>query len=340
VAPPTRPIFISGTVVIDDGSPMPGSVNIQSICSASQRTVAHTTPRGDFSFQWADKAASVFADASDSARISGFGGSGSGAGANSATSGRTADPLADCDLRAELPGFTSSRVSLYNHTMDNNIDIGAIVLHRITGDEGTVVSMLSLKAPKDAKKSYEKGTEQVHAKKLKDAQDDFRKAVASYPQYADAWLSLGRVDAQLGSRDEARTDFRKAMDLDVKLVGPWQELGYMSSDEAKWEDAVRYLDQAVKLDPVSSPMAWYFSAMANYNLGHYEAAERSLRAEMKIDRGTNPRSKYLLGLVLIARKDLAGGAEALRSYIASSPNSQEVDTARQQLVRVESALGK
>jgi hypothetical protein len=51
-------------------------------------------------------------------------------------------------------------------------------------------------------------------------------------------------------------------------------------------------------------MAWYFNAMANYNLGRFEQAERSVRAEMKLDK--NPRAQYLLGLVPIARKDLRG----------------------------------
>jgi tetratricopeptide (TPR) repeat protein len=325
---------------VDDGSPLPGSVNIQSICSSAQRTVAHTSSNGDFGFQWADKSGSVFADASDSARFSGFGPAATGTSTNSAMPGRTVDPLSDCDLKAELAGYTSSRVSLYNHTMENSIDIGAIVLHRITGDEGTVVSMLSLRAPKDAKKSFDKGREQARGKKLGDAEVSFQKAVASYPQYADAWLSLGRVQSQMGSRDEAHADFRKAMELDGKLVGPWQELGYMASDQAKWDEAARYLEQAVKLDPMNSPMAWYFNAMANYNLGRFEVAEQSLRAEMRLDHGANPRAKYLLGLVLIARKDPAGGADALRSYIASSPNAQELESAKKQLSRAESQLGK
>jgi Tfp pilus assembly protein PilF len=82
-----------------------------------------------------------------------------------------------------------------------------------------VVSLLSLKAPRDAKKNFDKGTEQARANKLADAAASFQKSVASYPQYADAWLSLGKVQEQLGAKDAAREDFQKAMDLDDKLVG-------------------------------------------------------------------------------------------------------------------------
>jgi protein O-GlcNAc transferase len=210
------------------------------------------------------------------------------------------------------------------------------VLHKITGDEGRVVSLLSLKAPKDARKNFDKGTQQAHANKLTDAQASFQKSVTTYPQYADAWLGLGRVQLQLGSKDTARESFQKAMDLDSKLVGPWQELGYMASDGSKWQDAARYLDQAVKLDPTDSPRAWYFSAMANYNLGRFEQAERSVRASLRLDK--NAHAEYLLGMVLVARKDLRGGADAFRTFLASSPNSEEADMAKKQLTRIESQL--
>ena len=346
VAPPPKPIYLAGTVIVDDGSPLPANVNIKSVCGGTrQRTVAHTSSAGDFGFQWGNTGG-VFEDASESGHGpgnlsgsgSGISGGGNASGSAGGSGGRTTDPLADCDLQAESPGYTSSKVSLYQHASFDNFDVGAIVLHRITGDEGRVVSLLALKAPKDAKKNFDKGTDQLRSNKLTDAAASFQKSVTTYPQYADAWLSLGRVQLQLGTKDAARESFQKAMDLDDKLVGPWQELGYMASDQSKWEDAARYLDKAVRLDPMSSPMAWYFSAMANYNLGRFEEAERSVRAELKLDK--NAHAEYLLGMVLIARKDLKGGADALRTYLASSPKPEEAATARKQLSQVESQLGQ
>ena len=146
------------------------------------------------------------------------------------------------------------------------------------------------------------------------------------------------AETQLGAPETARTDFQKAMDLDDKLAGPWQELGFIASDQQKWEEAVRYLDHAVRLDPIGSPKTWYFSAIANYNLGKFDLAERSVRAELKLEP-KNPHGTYLLGMVLIARKDLQGGMELLRTYLASAPQSAEADSARKQLARVETQLG-
>jgi tetratricopeptide (TPR) repeat protein len=161
--------------------------------------------------------------------------------------------------------------------------------------------------------------------------------VKIYPQYADAWLAIGKVEWQLRKKDDARAAFQKAMDLDSKLVGPWQELGFLACDDAQWENALHFLDQAVRLDPMNSGTAWYFSALASYNLGHYDLAERAARAEIKLEQGANPHANYLLALVLIARHDPEGGAEALRSYIAAAPTAPDVADAKRVLARIETA---
>ncbi len=46
------PIIVTGSVKMDDGSPVPSSVKIQVVCNGSERTVTRTTPMNDFIFQW------------------------------------------------------------------------------------------------------------------------------------------------------------------------------------------------------------------------------------------------------------------------------------------------
>jgi tetratricopeptide (TPR) repeat protein len=339
VTPAPRPIFISGTVSTDDGAPLPGSLKIQAVCGADQRIVTHTGPRGDFSFQWG-QTSGIFEDASQNGSASAFGGNqGIGGVANSMGVG-LANPLANCELRVDQAGYTSSHAPLLNYGQLDRIDVGTLIIHRLTGEEGATVSVLSMKAPKKAKKDFQKGTDQFRQRKFKDAEASFRKAVTEYPEYADAWVSLGRTERQLGAHDAAQEDFQKAMDLDKKLLGPWQELGYMACDQSKWEDAAKYLDQATRLDPMNSAMAWFFSAVADFNLQRYEAAERSIRAELRLDANRNPRAKYLLGLILLARNDLTGGAEALRAFLKVAPAGADAEMAKKQLLRVESQSAK
>jgi tetratricopeptide (TPR) repeat protein len=342
IAPAPRPIFISGTVSTDDGAPLPGSMNIQSVCGAEQRIVTHTSSKGDFSFQWGQNFG-IFEDASQNGASSIFGGGNpavGGMGGLPNMNGGMSNPLANCELRVDQAGYLSSHAPLFNYGQMDRIDVGTLVIHRLTGEEGTTISMLSMKAPKGAKKDFQKGTDQFRQRKFKDAETSFRKAVTAYPNYADAWLSLGRTQRQLGAHDAAREDFQKAMDLDKKLLGPWQELGYLASDQSKWEDAAKYLDQANRLDPMNSSMSWFFSAVADFNLGRFEAAERSIRSEIRLDQDKNPRAKYLLGLILLAQNDLTGGADALRSFLKVAPAGPDAEMAKKQLLRAEGMASK
>jgi tetratricopeptide (TPR) repeat protein len=339
VAPAPRPIFISGTVSTDDGSPLPGSMKIQAVCGADERIVAHTGPQGDFSFQWGQNIG-IFEDASQSGSSSIFGSSSGNAGAANSMGVGLANPLSNCELRVDMPGYISSHAPLLSYGQLDRIEVGTLIIHRLTGEEGTTVSVLSMKAPKNAKKDFQKGADQFRQRKFNDAQTSFRKAVTEYPDYADAWLSLGRAERQLGAHDAARDDFQKAMDLDKKLLGPWQELGYISADQSKWEDAAKYLDQATRLDPMNSPIPWFFSAVADFNLQRYEAAERSIRAELRLDQDRNPRAKYLLGLILLARNDATGGAEALRAFLKVAPAGPDAEMAKKQLLRAEGMAAK
>jgi hypothetical protein len=123
-----RPIFLSGLVMMDDGSHLPGSVDIQSICGPLKRTMAHTTDSGSFGFQWGTNTDSV-GDASQAGRAPGS--SGLTALTGSRNGSRGLDPLANCELQAAYPGYTSARTSLYDRAGQDSYDVGLIVLHRM-----------------------------------------------------------------------------------------------------------------------------------------------------------------------------------------------------------------
>ncbi|HVY92841.1 MAG TPA: tetratricopeptide repeat protein [Bryobacteraceae bacterium] len=323
-------VFLSGTVMTDDGSTLPRGVTIQSVCGPVRRAMAHVADNGSFAFRWTTMSSS-FGDASQVVRTSG---NGSASLTGSRSGSRGLDPLANCELFAEVAGYSSSRASLYNREGQSAFDVGAIVIHRIAESDGRSVSILSLEAPKDARKEFEKGM-RLAGERPADALASFEKALSLYPKYADAWLNAGKAQWILGRVEDARADFRKAMELDNRLVGPWQELGYLACAESKWEDALHYLDQAVRLDPVGAATPWYFSAIANYNLGRYDAAERGVRTELRLDHGKNPQGIYLLGLVLIALEDFKAGAEALHSYLAIAPAAPDAAAARRELSKLQ-----
>ena len=343
------PIFISGKVIVADGAPLPPGIAIQRVCQGLPRTVGYTDSRGNFSFQWGDYSG-VTPDASESGsgglfgpgegRSATTGGGSRMSGGNSpgmtSQSGGFGGSIGACELRASLAGYTSDSVNLFMHRAMDNPDVGHIILHRNTAVQGLAVSATSLNAPKDARKAYEHGLTALHKGKQADAGKDFEKAVGIYPTYADAWVELGRLRSAGQQAEPAREAFQKAIDSDGKLVAPYMELGLMAAREQKWDDSAKYMDRAVQLDPVDFPQAWYIDAVANFNLKKIDPAEKSAREALKLDpQHRNPRAGYLLGLVLMEKRDYAGAATELKNYLAVAPTADNHEQVRKQLEQIE-----
>jgi tetratricopeptide (TPR) repeat protein len=113
----------------------------------------------------------------------------------------------------------------------------------------------------------------------------------------------------------------------------------MAARANKWDEAQKYLDSGLRLDPVDYPAAWYASAAANFNLKKYDAAEKSVREALKLDpKRRNPRADYLLGLILAEKKDYAGAADGFKSYLKFAPNAPDIDTVKDQIGQIEKFL--
>jgi tetratricopeptide (TPR) repeat protein len=333
---------------MQDGSPILQDISIQRVCSGMAKTVAYTDSKGHFSFQWGDRNA-IVTDAADagsgpgpgrSSSTGGYGGAQSAGGANALAVDPFGSRMMNCELRASLAGYTSDTINLFNRRSGDSPDVGTLMLRRVAGVEGSSVSVTSMMAPKEAKKAYEHGLQSLLKNKSGDASKDFEKAVALYPKYADAWVNLGKLRIEQQQMEPARTALLKAIEADPKLVTPYVELGLLAAKSTDWLESGKYLDRAVELDPVDYPQAWYADAVANYNLKKYDAAEKSARAAVKLDpRHANPRSDYLLGLVLAEKQNYAAAVEELTTYLKLAPNAPDLAQVRDQIGQLEKLMG-
>ena len=85
------------------------------------------------------------------------------------------------------PATGLNRCSLANRRPMDPPDIGTILLHRLSPTEGTTVSAVSLAAPKDAKKAYQKGMDPEEEEGAGRRQRTSKRRSKSIPKYAIAW---------------------------------------------------------------------------------------------------------------------------------------------------------
>lgn len=342
-----RPIFLSGKVMLDDGTPPPESLVIERVCNGVARPEAYTDSKGRFSFELGKNMAmmqdaSVSSAADDRFNMPG-GMPRSGTGTANSRGGFGERDLMGCELRANLPGFRSDSVNLFNRRAFDNPDVGTIVLHRVGNVDGTTISATSLQAPKDARKAYDKGREAFRKKKVDEAQKEFEKAVQVYPRYAAAWLELGRVNEMQQKLDEAKKCYAQSIAADGKYVNPYLQMAGISLYEKNWREAADTAQRALKLDPFNFPQVYLYNAIANYNLKNLDAAEKSAREGQKIDtQHRYPKLEHVLGVLLAEKQDFPGAAEHMRTYLKFAPDAQDAGMVKKQLTEIEklSSAGK
>jgi tetratricopeptide (TPR) repeat protein len=333
-----RPVYLTGKVILEDGTPPPDSVTIERNCNGVVRPEGYTDSKGRFSIQLGQNPF-LFADASvgSSGSMPGFGSqSSSNGGFNPAGGGISERDLMGCEIRASLVGYRSDLVSLAGRRYLDRPDVGTIVLHRYVNVPGTTISLTSLAAPKDAAKAFDKGRDAVRKEKWEEARKQFEKAVEGYPKYAAAWYELGLTLEHLKDVPGAGKAYQRAFAADERFLPPYLQLASMAIEKRDWSEVVARTDQVVKLDPMNFPVIYLYNSIGQFNLNNMDASEKSAREALKLDTAHRyPDANRVLGVILARRGDFEGAAENLKAYLKLAPNAPESQAAKDQLAKIE-----
>lgn len=319
--------FVSGKVVLDDGTQLSEPVAIETFCRGERHTVAFTDSHGNFSFQFGDPTLPQSADFSDAANSM----------IDAAQNQQQQTYWKECQLDAVLPGYTSEMVEL-SERVDSagESDIGRVVMHRMAHVEGTSLSITSALAPSGAKKALEKAREEEKKAQWDKAGQSLQKAVKIYPKYATAWFELGRVQIEKKDLAGAKQCFEQSVNADPKFVNPYDGLAQLAFQARQWPEVVDSTNKLLALNPVNFPSAYFLNGVANYYLHNLDAAEKTVRQGVRVDDGHSiPKLQYLLGMILLQKHDFAGAEDALKQYLRLTKQPAEIAEAQKELGEIE-----
>jgi hypothetical protein len=338
-------MFLGGRVATNDGAPVPIDSLIERVCNNRVRQEVYASPHGDFSMELGSRTDSFPEGSADAA-------SPFGVSSKDSVMGIPRRELTTCELRVSASGFHPRVVSLLD--VDNfgaRIDVGVIVVQRGAKPEGMTVSAIPYKAPKDARKAYERGLQAERNGKLADAHKYFETAVEIYPSFTNAWYQLGTVLQKENQKDAARKAYTQATTLDTKFLPPYLFLASMAYEAANWTEVLKLtghildlnpLDQTdvtgyiMDLDPLNYAEAYFYNAFANYKLNRIEAAEKSALQSEHVDLRTHFPELHLLLAEIFARKNNYSRAiEEIRAYLTLVPHAKDADQKREQLAKLE-----
>ncbi|HXM41803.1 MAG TPA: tetratricopeptide repeat protein [Bryobacteraceae bacterium] len=336
-----RVVFLTGNVMLDDGSPPADMVGIEKVCDGRASFAAWTDEKGHFGFKVsASGSDTVTGDASQTATQR----SDELNKAINATSTQYSMPitqaLRNCELRAVLPGYRSENVILAIKSTMDDARVGTIILHPLSRASSLVVSATTLQAPPNARKAYGKGLEAMRAQKWDAAASEFGKAVKTYPNFAVAWYQLGLARQSRNDAAGAIEAWKEAQKSDPRYVKPYENLTVAADHRGDWAESEKYSHLWIELDPEDFPGAYLFNAIADARLNKPEEAERAAREGLRLDKDQKiPRLTYVLGLLLMDKKAYAESARCFRKYLELAPNANDAANVRQLLPKLDELAG-
>ena len=245
-----------------------------------------------------------------------------------------------CLVQAALAGFRSNALTITQHNLEDDPNLGTLTLSRQEGRaEGTAVSSTSASAPPNARKFFDRARTELLEQRPDKAERDLEKAVQIYPGFAEAWFEMGKL--QLASNaQEARSSFAKAAAADPKFVSPYEQLAVLDAQDEKWQDAANQSSHALQLNPAGTSQLWFSDALANFHLGHTDIAEASAIKSLAMDPvHTIPNDEQLLAVILALKGDYAGALKHLRNCLTYLPSGSSADLVKQQIAQLEQRVG-
>jgi tetratricopeptide (TPR) repeat protein len=163
---------------------------------------------------------------------------------------------------------------------------------------------------------------------MPEARRHLERAVAEFPCYARAQVSLAQVDLHDRKTDSAEARFKKAIQCDGSFLDSFSELAQLYIVEKKFVEGESILNQGLRL----SPQAWLFRyqmGQAHYGMQKYPEAvqdyiqAQSLHPEMPAKFHIKLATAYL-------RTEANDKALAeFQIYLRLEPNGQYAAVARE-----------
>lgn len=240
-----------------------------------------------------------------------------------------------CLVQGVVPGFRSSIITITRHMLREDPDLGTITISRIGRDAATTLSHTTENAPPKAIKFFEKARGEMLQRDSDGAQRDLTKAIETYPEFAEAWFQLGKLQ-QSSDIQAARDSFSKAQAADPNFVLPYEQLAALAAQSGNWQEVLSNTNHVIQIYPEGTAETWYLNGLANYQLGKPGIAEASARKSLALDpRHSILNTEQFLAVILARKGDLKGALEHLRSSLKYVPPGPNADLLKQQIAQLE-----
>ena len=171
--------------------------------------------------------------------------------------------------------------------------------------------------PPQARKEFDAGKQQMQAHDDAASAQHFQKAIALYPQYAEAYQLLGVVHMEDGKLQEAEPELQKAAEIEPHMSTAQFALGVCRNEMGKYPDAEAALLRGLELDP-ESPEGHYELGKTYWALGRWQDAAPHARKAVNL-KPDMAEAHVLEGDIAPRKHDAQGALKEYKEALRLDP---------------------
>ena len=158
---------------------------------------------------------------------------------------------------------------------------GARLAASVSGEEGAGPISSDAQA-KQALAVFERGQAAGKDGRVRAATEAYVEAIRLKPDFAEAYLALGRINHEAGRPDKAIALYRLSLEHDPNLVEAYQGLGNLHFDQNRLEEALGFYQEVVKRSP-NSPVGPNSVGNCYYGLQKFQEALEMWQKAIDLD---------------------------------------------------------
>jgi Flp pilus assembly protein TadD len=250
---------------------------------------------------------------------------------------RLAEPhYKEISQRVELIGVSRSHITFELRPLPNESSTSAGSDSPTPGR--ATVSVGDLSIPQNARQEFDKGDAALRAKNPGQAAKHFEKAAKLYDNYPQAYRMLGEAYLEAQDWKKSEEAFKKSIALDPTLVDAYVDLGAVYNQQKNYLQAEAALKKGLALSPEATA-AKYELAKTYWATDRWQEAAPYAQATVN-ETPTLAGAHVLYGNILLRQRDAVGALWEYKEYLRLEPGGPMATQVREQVEKLEKAMGK
>jgi Tfp pilus assembly protein PilF len=226
------------------------------------------------------------------------------------------------------PGSADARrrVHLTLRLKDGDFDRSALERqHAVSGKELTI--------PERALKEYAEAQKDLERHDTASAERRLEHAVELAPQFSGAWNNLGTIAYQTQRFPLAEKRFREALRQNPKAYEPLVNLGGVLINLREFDEALMVNVFATMVRP-NDALAQSQLGMAYFEVGRYDDAIRHLEQARRLDPAHFSHPQLYLAEIYLRRDDPRAAADAMEDFLKHHPDYPQAERMREKIAEL------